>query len=60
MQNTFKNEFTALERDIIHRLAEIEEADAERCLRCGGEDCICCEIYVDRNRWVSPEELFGF
>lgn len=52
------NEYTALEKDIIHRLAEIEQEDEDACANCGGEDCICCEIYLDRQKWVSPEELF--
>ena len=59
-----KGSFTALltseERRIAERLAEIEREDAERCASCGGEDCICCEYYHDRQRWVEPEELFGW
>lgn len=51
-------EFTALQRQIISRLAEIEQEDADRCASCGGEDCICCEYYHDRKAWVSAEELF--
>ena len=51
-------EFTALQRQVIDRLAEIEQEDAERCENCGGEDCICCEYYIDRQKWKSPEELF--
>ena len=54
----FHDRFTALQRDLIQRLAEIEQEDADACANCGGEDCICCEIYHDRQRWVSPEELF--
>lgn len=51
-------EFTALQRQVIDCLAEIEQEDAERCANCGGEDCVCCEYYIDRQKWVSPEELF--
>jgi hypothetical protein len=58
MKPTFSNEFTALEKEVIHRLAEIEQEDADACAGCGGEDCICCEIYHDRQKWVSPKELF--
>jgi hypothetical protein len=43
---------------VLERLAEIEQEDEDRCAGCGGEDCICCEYYHDRQRWVSPEELF--
>lgn len=52
------NTYTALQMQVINRLAEIEKADADACANCGGEDCICCEIYHDRQKWVSPEELF--
>lgn len=56
-------EFTALrnaeQRMLAERLAEIEREDADRCTRCGGEDCICCERYQDRKRWLPPEELFA-
>jgi hypothetical protein len=55
----FPREFTALQRSVIDRLAEIEQSDADACAGCGGEDCACCEIYHDRQRWVSPEELFA-
>lgn len=54
----FENRFTALQQETINRLAEIEQQDADICASCGGEDCVCCEIYHDRQRWVSPEELF--
>ena len=52
------NQYTRVQQEIISRLAEIEQEDADACASCGGEDCICCEIYHDRKRWVSPEELF--
>lgn len=56
-------EFTALltadQRRLAERLAEIEREDADRCADCGGEDCRCCEYYLDRQRWQSPEELFA-
>ena len=46
------------ENETINRLAKIEQQYADRCASCEGEDCICCEIYHDRQKWVSPEELF--
>lgn len=56
-------EFTALltadQRRLAERLAEIEREDADRCAGCGGEDCRCCEYYLDRQRWQSPDELFA-
>lgn len=56
-------EFTALltadQRRLAERLSEIEKEDADRCANCGGEDCVCCEYYLDRQKWVSPEELFS-
>jgi hypothetical protein len=55
----FRNILTRDERKLAERLAQIEDEDADRCAHCGGEDCICCEYYHDRQRWVSPEELFG-
>ena len=48
-----------VQRQTLERLAEIEQEDADRCAECGGEDCICCEYYIDRQKWSSPEELFG-
>lgn len=59
-KSSFTNLLTAEERIITERLAEIEQEDAYRCARCGGEDCICCEYYHDRQLWVEPEELFGW
>ncbi len=50
--------YTHLQREIISRLAEIKAEDRDACSSCGGEDCICCEIYLDRQKWVSPDELF--
>ncbi len=58
MKPKFENRFTALQQETINRLAEIEQQDADACASCGGEDCVCCEIYHDRQKWVSPEELF--
>lgn len=58
MKHRFENRFTALQQETINRLAKIEQQDADRCASCGGEDCVCCEIYHDRQKWVSPEELF--
>ena len=57
-QNTFRKEYTSAHMQILGRLAEIEQEDEDRCAGCGGEDCICCEYYHDRKKWVSPEELF--
>lgn len=54
----FHDTYTALEREVISRLAEIEKEDANACANCGGEDCICCEIYVDRMKWKEPADLF--
>ena len=48
------------ERKLAEQLAEIEQEDADRCAGCGGEDCICCEYYLDRQKWVEPAELFGW
>lgn len=48
-----------LEEKVARRLSEIEKEDADRCASCGGEDCICCEYYLDRKKWVSPYELFN-
>ena len=56
MKHRFENRFTALQQETINRLAKIEQQDADRCAE--GEDCACCEIYHDRQKWVSPEELF--
>lgn len=50
---------TAAQRQLAERLAEIEREDADVCANCGGEDCICCEIYHDRMRWQEPEEFFS-
>lgn len=55
----FANEYTALQKEIISRLAEIEKEDADRCAGCGGEDCVCCEYYHDRQKWKTPDELFA-
>lgn len=52
------NQYTQLQQSIIDDLATIEQQDQERCDNCGGEDCCCCEYYLDRQKWVSPEELF--
>ena len=58
MKAVFNNQFTQAQQQIIGVLARIEKEDADACDGCGGEDCCCCEIYVDRKKWVSPEELF--
>lgn len=60
MKPNFGMEFTSFyERAVAKQLSEIEKEDANICASCGGEDCICCEIYHDRQKWVSPAELFG-
>lgn len=51
-------QLTAAQKKLANRLAEIEEEDAQRCRNCGGEDCACCEIYIDRMRWEDPATLF--
>ena len=60
LQNSmeFTNLLNSYERETLKRLAEIEQEDADRCAGCGGEDCVCCEYYIDRKKWKSPEELF--
>ena len=57
---SFTDLLTNEERKVAERLAEIEREDANRCASCGGEDCICCEYYHDRQAWVEPSELFGW
>ena len=61
LQNSmsFTNLLTYEQRKLAERLAEIEREDADRCASCGGEDCICCPYYLDRQKWQSPEELFA-
>lgn len=56
----FRDILTRNERELAERLAQIEDEDADRCANCGGEDCVCCEYYHDRQRWQSPEELFAW
>ena len=50
--------FTDYQRKIVSRLADIEQQDEAICAGCGGEDCCCCGIYADRQKWVAPEYLF--
>ncbi len=59
-KSEFTNYLTAVQRQTLERLAEIEREDADRCANCGGEDCICCEYYLDRQEWKSPDELFDY
>lgn len=54
----FTNYLTSYQRATLGKLAQIEQEDADRCADCGGEDCICCEYYLDRQQWKSPKELF--
>lgn len=56
--NTYRREYTLSQQQVLKRLAEIEQEDEDRCARCGGEDCCCCEYYLDRQKWVEPDELF--
>ena len=58
-RSDFGNFLSSVQRRTAERLAEIEQEDADRCAGCGGEDCVCCEYYQDRQKWVSPEELFA-
>lgn len=58
MATKLYDEYTGLQRGLIDRLAEIEANDRDICAGCGGEDCVCCEIYQDRQKWVEPDELF--
>lgn len=58
-RNEYRREYTAWQQEVLHTLADIEAEDEDRCAHCGGEDCICCEYYLDRQRWVSPNELFA-
>lgn len=55
---SFTELLTSEQRILAERLSEIEKEDADRCANCGGEDCCCCEYYLDRQKWKSPEELF--
>ena len=59
-KQSFTNLLTSEERKVSKRLAEIEQEDANRCASCGGENCICCEYWHDRQKWVEPSELFGW
>ena len=55
---SFTELLTRDQRILAERLSEIEKEDADRCTHCGGEDCCCCEYYLDRQKWKTPEELF--
>lgn len=57
-KDEFRREYTSAQMEVLQRLAAIEQEDEDRCAHCGGEDCICCEYYHDRQQWRSPEELF--
>lgn len=59
-KNEYRRTYTATQMEILKRLAEIEQEDEDRCANCGGEDCICCEYYHDRQKWVEPDELFAY
>lgn len=54
MKARLGNQYTRLQQEFIGSLAKIEQEDADRCAGCGGEDCICCEYYHDRQKWVVP------
>lgn len=58
MQNMFNDFISSYNLELARRLSSIEESDADACAHCGGEDCVCCDIYQDRLRWQSPEEIF--
>lgn len=58
MNMSFTELLTRDQRILAERLSKIEKEDASRCANCGGEDCICCEYYIDRQKWKTPEELF--
>lgn len=30
-----------------------------RCDNCGGEDCVCCEVYQEQRAERYPEEYYG-
>lgn len=57
MQKQFTNFLSSYDKALFNRLAEIEKEDEDICSRCGGEDCVCCEIYQDRKNWKSPEDM---
>lgn len=57
-KSEFRREYTSAQMEILERLARIEQEDEDRCKGCGGEDCMCCEYYHDRQKWVEPDELF--
>lgn len=59
MEDMYTNFLTANQRKFAETMAKIEAEDRETCSHCGGEDCVCCEIYQDRQRWKSPEEMFA-
>lgn len=57
-KSEFRREYTSAQMQVLERLAEIEQEDEDRCKDCGGEDCMCCEYYHDRQNWVEPDKLF--
>lgn len=58
MKTPFYDTLTKRDQALCRELAEIEMEDADRCAHCGGEDCVCCEYYLDRQKWEEPEDLF--
>ena len=58
MKANLDNQYTRLQNEVIGKLADMEQEDQSRCDSCGGEDCCCCEIWLDRQRWVGPDQLF--
>lgn len=53
MKAQLGNRNTRLQQEIISSLAKMEQEDADRCVGCRGEDCICCEYYHDRQKRVA-------
>lgn len=55
----FTTIYNSREMEIIKTLSDIEKHDADVCKGCSCEDRMCCEIYLDRKRWVTSDELFS-
>lgn len=50
---------SARQRSMLEAQASIEASDAAACESCGGEDCACCEIHLDRQRWKPIDQLLA-